>query len=229
MITTVRELMTRSACQRLKVARLSPMRVPPPIPCAISDSRSTARVDVAVAQRRRDMREAGVEDEGFRLAESVDDAVQEAHEERGVEAHRAGGVEEHDEAERLPLAPPPEKIDGRSAVRHAAMDGAADVETSAAPAHLLAADEPGAHARASRAASACVRAISSGSTTWRMSADCKRLGAARRLRGRAVPRRRHRPRRGSQAEPDGPGMRSGLRRERPPRLLLARIACRRAL
>ena len=39
----VRELITRRACQRLNVARLSPMRVPPPMPCAIKPNRSTAR------------------------------------------------------------------------------------------------------------------------------------------------------------------------------------------
>ena len=42
-MTAVRELITRRACQRLKVARLSPILVPPPMPCAINASLSTAR------------------------------------------------------------------------------------------------------------------------------------------------------------------------------------------
>src|SRR5262247_1431741 len=97
-MTAVRELMTRRACQRLKVARLSPMRVPPPMPCAMSASLSTARVT------SRSRREAGVEDEGLGLPKGIDHTVQEAHEERGVEAHGAGGVEQEHETQRLDLA-----------------------------------------------------------------------------------------------------------------------------
>ena len=100
---------------------------------------------VAVAQRRRDMREPGVEDESLGLAEAVDHAMQEADEERGVEAHRAGGVEQHDEPQRLDLAAAPGEIDQRAAMGDVAMDGAAQVEPAAAPAHLLAANKPRAH------------------------------------------------------------------------------------
>ncbi len=92
------------------------------------------------------MRKARVKDEGFRLVEIVDDAMQEAHEERCVEAHRARRVEKHDEAERLLLALPPEQLDRRAAVRDAAVDGAADVETAALPTRPLAPHEPCAHA-----------------------------------------------------------------------------------
>src|ERR1700719_1671780 len=52
--------------------------------------------DVAIAQRRRHVRQAGVKDERFGFAERVDDAVQEADEERGVKAHRARRIEQHD-------------------------------------------------------------------------------------------------------------------------------------
>ena len=144
MITAVRELITRLACQRLKVARLSPIFVPPPIPSAISDSRSTARVtfrsrsDGETWTRR-------VEDEGFRLAEIVDHAMEEADEERGVEAHRAGRVEEDDEAEGFRLPPSPGEFYRRPAMGDAAVDGPPEVETAAAAAKLGATDEPGAH------------------------------------------------------------------------------------
>ena len=133
------------------------MRVPPPIPCAISASRSTARRDVALAQAVGDMDEAGVEHEGLGLAEGVDHAVQEAHEERGVEAHRARGVEQHHQAQRLRLAPAPDEIDRRAAMGDAAMDGAAQIEPAAAPPRPLAPHQARPHARARRAASACAR------------------------------------------------------------------------
>src|SRR6202012_4173041 len=100
----VRELMTRRACQRLKVARLSPMRVPPPMPCAISASLSTARV---TSRSRSD-------------GETC--AGQEADKERRIEAHRAGGVEQDDQPQRLDLAPPPGQVDQRAAMRHVAMN-----------------------------------------------------------------------------------------------------------
>ena len=91
------------------------------------------------------MGEPGVEDEGFRLAEGVDHAVQEAHEEGGVEAHRAGGVEQDDQPQRLVLAAAPDEIDRRAAMRDAAVDGAAQIEPAAAPAHPLAPHQPRAH------------------------------------------------------------------------------------
>ena len=71
--------------------------------------------------------------------------MQEAHEERGVEAHRAGGIEQDHEPQRLDLAPAPDEIDRRAAMGDAAMDGAAQVEPPAAPAHLLAAHQPRPH------------------------------------------------------------------------------------
>ena len=66
----VRELMTRRACQRLNVGE------------ALADARAAADAlshqrqlvdgagDVTVAQRRRDMREPGVEDERLGFAEA---------------------------------------------------------------------------------------------------------------------------------------------------------------
>src|ERR1700731_2892551 len=87
------------------------------------------------------MRKPRVEDESLRLAEGIDDDMQEG----GVEAHGAGGIEHDDEPQRLDLAAPPGEVDRRSAVRHIAMNGAAQVEPSPTPAHLLATDEPRAH------------------------------------------------------------------------------------
>ena len=101
--------------------------------------------DVAVAQRRRHMRQPRVKDERLGLAEGIDDPVQEAHEKRGVEVHRAGSIEQDDEPQRLRLAAAPDQIERRSALRHAAMDGAADVEPPSTPAGLLAANEPRPH------------------------------------------------------------------------------------
>ena len=86
-----------------------------------------------------------MEDEGLRLAEIVDHAVEEADEEGRVKAHRAGRVEEDDEPERLRLPPPPGELDRRAAMGDAAMDGPPEVEPAAAAAELGAADEPGAH------------------------------------------------------------------------------------
>ena len=88
-----------------------------------------------------------MEDERLGLAEGVDHAVQEADEERGVEAHRAGGVEQHDEAQRLDLAPAPDELDRRSAMGDVAVDGAAQIEAPAAPPRPLAAHQPRPHAR----------------------------------------------------------------------------------
>src|SRR5580698_8016931 len=86
---------------------------------------------VAIAQRRRDVGEAGVEHERFGFAERVDDTVQEANEERGVEAHRARRIEQHHEPQRLYLAPPPGEIEGHAAMRDIAMNGAAQIELPA--------------------------------------------------------------------------------------------------
>ena len=91
------------------------------------------------------MREPRVEDEGFRLAESIDDSMQEADEERGIKVHRARGVEQNDEAQRLDLAAPPSEVHGRSAMRYIAMDRTPQVEPPPAPADLLAANQPRAH------------------------------------------------------------------------------------
>src|SRR5262245_744032 len=91
------------------------------------------------------MRKPGVEDERLGFAEGVDHAMQEAHEERRVEIHRTRGVEQHYEPQRLYLAAAPDQIERRPALRHVAMDGAADVEPLSAPARLLAANEPRPH------------------------------------------------------------------------------------
>src|SRR5580704_6486960 len=100
---------------------------------------------VAIAQRRRDVSEAGVEHERFGFAERIDHTVQEANEERGVEAHRAGGIEQHDEAQRFDLAPAPSEFERHSAVRHIAMNGAAQIEPPAAAADLVAPHEARPH------------------------------------------------------------------------------------
>src|SRR5262245_43414937 len=91
------------------------------------------------------MREPGVEDESLRLAKRIDDAVQEADEERGVEAHRAGRIEQDDQAQRLDLATAPCEFHRRSTMRYVAVDGAAQVEAPPVPAPLLAANESRAH------------------------------------------------------------------------------------
>ena len=127
------------------------MRVPPPMPCAISDEPVDGAGDGAFAQRARHMDEAGVEDERLRLAEGVDRGVQEADEERGVELHRAGRVEQHARGATAQLAPPPHEIDRRPAMGDAAMDRAPKVEPpagAAAPASAA----PAAPACAGRAA-----------------------------------------------------------------------------
>src|SRR5262249_52479130 len=73
-------------------------------------------------------------------------AMQKADEERGVKAHGTGGIEQNDEAQRFDLAPPPGEVDGRPTVRDVAVNGAAQVEPPAAPAYLVAPDEPRTHA-----------------------------------------------------------------------------------
>src|SRR5580700_4863291 len=100
---------------------------------------------VAVAQRRRDVGKASVEHERFGFAKRVDDTVQEADEERGVEAHRARRVEQHDKPQRLDLAPAPGEIERHAAMRHIAMNGAAQIDPPAATTDLVAAHEPRAH------------------------------------------------------------------------------------
>ena len=137
--------MTRLACQRLKVAEA--LADPGAAADALRHQRHfiDGAGDVAVAQRTRHMREPRVEHEGFRLAEGVDHAMQEAHEERGVEAHRAGGVEQEDQPQRPDLAAAPGEVEQRAAVGDVAVDGAAQIETAAAPAHALAAHQPRAH------------------------------------------------------------------------------------
>src|SRR5215470_6043032 len=87
---------------------------------------------VTVAQGRRHMGKAGVKHEGFGLPEGIDDAVEEAHEKRGVEAHRAGGVEQYDEPQRLDLASSPSEIDRRAAMGDAAVNGAPQVDAPSA-------------------------------------------------------------------------------------------------
>jgi hypothetical protein len=100
---------------------------------------------VTLAQAGRDMGKPCVEHESLRLAEGVDHAMHEAHEEGCVEVHRAGGVEQHDEAQRLVLAPAPGEIDRRAAVRHAAVDGTAQIKARPTPARLFAPHQPRAH------------------------------------------------------------------------------------
>src|ERR1700734_2254578 len=101
--------------------------------------------DVAIAQRRRHVGEAGVKDKGFGFAEGFHDAVQEAHEERSVEAHRARGIEQHHEPQRLYLAAAPGEIERHAAMRHVTVDGAAQIEPPAAFADLFAAHQACAH------------------------------------------------------------------------------------
>ena len=112
---------------------------------AIRPSWSTARV-TSRSRREADTCASRCGTRRLRLAERIDDAVQEAHEERGVEVHRARCIEQHDQAERLDLAPPPGEIDRRAAVTDVAVDGAAQVKPSPAPPHLLAAHQPCPHA-----------------------------------------------------------------------------------
>src|SRR5580693_8565466 len=100
---------------------------------------------VAIAQRRRHVSEAGVKDECFGFAERVDDAVQEADEERGVEAHRARCIEQHHEPQRFDLAAAPGEIERHAAMGDIAMNGAAQIEPPAAAADLLAAHQARAH------------------------------------------------------------------------------------
>ena len=185
---------------------------------------------VAVAQRRRDMREPRVEHEGLGLAEGIDHAVQEAHEERGVEAHRAGGVEQHDQPQRLDLAPPPDEIDRRAAMRDAAVDGAAQVEPPPAPARLLAAHQPRPHGagepRGERVAPA---RSSSGSTMWRRSVVGEVLGARGAFAAAAAVGRRRRRR--AVAPLDMVGQRRCVLRRLPPwrgAAAAARLSRRRA-
>src|SRR5262249_21160591 len=60
--------------------------------------------------------------------------------------HRAGAVEQHDQPQRLHLAPAPDQIDGRAAMADVAMDGAPQVEPPPAPPRLLAPHQPRPHA-----------------------------------------------------------------------------------
>ena len=79
-------------------------------------------IGAAIAQRRRDVRQPGVEYERLRLLECIDNAVQEAHEERGVEVHRSRGVKQHDQPQRLHLAATPNQIEQRATMRDVAAD-----------------------------------------------------------------------------------------------------------
>ena len=88
------------------------------------------------------MREPGVKHEGFRFAERIDHAMQEADEERGVEVHRTGGVEQHYKPQWLGLAPPEGEIDRHPAVRHAAVNGSPHVEPPSAAPHPLTPNQP---------------------------------------------------------------------------------------
>src|SRR5271170_7265646 len=100
---------------------------------------------VAIAQRRRDVREPGVKDEGFGFAEAVDDAMQEADKKRRVEAHRTRSVEQDDEPQRFDLAATPGQLDQSAAVGDVAMDSTAQIEAAAAAGNLLAANKPRSH------------------------------------------------------------------------------------
>src|SRR5580704_5779530 len=101
--------------------------------------------DVAVAQRRRDVREAGVEHERLGFAKRIDDAVQEADKERGVEAHRARRIEQDHEPQRFDLASAPGEIERHAAMGDIAMNGAAKIDAPTAAADLVAAHQPRAH------------------------------------------------------------------------------------
>src|SRR5262249_2736780 len=131
----------------------------PPVECGktLSDLRAAADAlrhqgqlidcprNVAIAQRRGNMSKSGMEDEGFRLAESIDDPVQKANEERGVKTHGAGRVEQEHEAQRPDLAAAPGEVHQCAAMRNIAMNGPAQIEPAAAPMDALAPHEPGAH------------------------------------------------------------------------------------
>src|SRR5580704_5714092 len=101
--------------------------------------------DVAVAQRRRDVREAGVEHERLGFAKRIDDAVQKADKERGVEAHRARRIEQDHEPQRFDLASAPGEIERHAAMGDIAMNGAAKIDAPTAAADLVAAHQPRAH------------------------------------------------------------------------------------
>ena len=169
-MTAVRELMTRCACQRLKSARLSPIRVPPPMPCAISASRSTARPTSRSRSALETWHEAGVEDERLGLAEGVDDARAGSARRRRCRApsnrrRRAAARDAADDAcaaarRDRSACRRERRCDGWCAGRRAAGRARRARQRRTSRARMR---------RASRSASAWTFAVSSGSTMWRMS------------------------------------------------------------
>ena len=92
------------------------------------------------------MRETGVKQKRLGFAERQRNRMHEAREEGGVGLHRSGGVEQHDQAQRLRLAPAKLQLDRLAAVRDAVADRRAKIEPPAAAAGALAAGQPRAHA-----------------------------------------------------------------------------------
>src|SRR4029077_21288049 len=91
------------------------------------------------------MGEPGMEDKSFRLAESIDHAMQETDEKSCVKAHGAGRVEQENEPQRLDLAGGPGEFHTAAPMRDISMNGPAQIETSSAPADALTPPQPGSH------------------------------------------------------------------------------------
>src|SRR5262245_18779932 len=101
--------------------------------------------DVLFAQRRRDVGETRMEQEGVGLSEMVKHAVDEAHEHAGVQAHGARDIEQDHEPQRLWLPAAPHQVDRHTAVADVATHAAPQVEAGALCARALAPGEPPAH------------------------------------------------------------------------------------
>src|SRR5215470_8956266 len=91
------------------------------------------------------MRETRMKQECVRLAEVVEHAVHEAHEDAGIEAHGARDVEQDHQSQWFLLAAAPHEIDRHSTAADIATDGAAYVEASSLALCALAPGEPRAH------------------------------------------------------------------------------------
>ena len=89
--------------------------------------------------------EPGVEQEGLSLAKLVEDAVDETQEHAGVHAHRAGSIEQHDQPQRLILAPPLDEVDRHAPMADIAVNGPAQIEPVAAPPRQIAPRQPRPH------------------------------------------------------------------------------------
>src|SRR4029077_4394208 len=104
------------------------------------------------------MGKPGMEDKGFRFAESIDHAMQEADEKSCVKAHGAGRVEQENEPQRLDLAAEQGEFHQRAPMRDISMNGPAQIETSSAPADALTPHQTGSHrARKTRCEGMCSR------------------------------------------------------------------------